>query len=373
MKTKNTILEKIILTVSLVSLLSSCGAKKDIHTQIVEKKKEIATLQAELKKLEAQDTTQKVVAKTKVEIMTTAVDGFASYFEVNGVTTSNQNIQLAPESNGIIKSIKVKEGQQVSAGTLLAVLDTDILQKNVAELKNQLSLAKDLLVKQENLRKQDIGTEVQFLEAKNRKEGLEKSIESLQAQINKAYVKSPISGKIDKIFPNQGEMASPMQPMFRIVSLNEVYVEAQVSETYLGKIKMGDDVDLLFPSLSKEFVKAKISYVGSFINPGNRTLSIHAKPIKSNKNYIPNLLATVKIKDLEAKGVIAVPSKVVQNDGLHDYLFVVNDNNIALRKNVKLGANYKGKVMIMEGLLAGEKVVTKGQTLIVDSTIVTLD
>ena len=108
MKTKNNLIEKIILTVSLLGLLSSCGADKDIHTQIIEKKKEIATLQSELKKLEAQDTTTKIIPKTKVEIMTVSVDGFASYFEVNGVTTSNQNIQLAPETSGIIKSLKVK-------------------------------------------------------------------------------------------------------------------------------------------------------------------------------------------------------------------------------------------------------------------------
>lgn len=359
--------------IGLLALAVVSCTEPSIQEQIAEKKSEISALQTELKELESKDTTVKKTNYPMVKTQEINKQDFKSFIEVHGVVNTNENINVVAEATGVIRSIKVKDGQYVKKGTLLAVLDTDILNKNIDELETQLNLASELFDKQEALRKQDIGTEVQFLEAKNRKESLERSIESLKAQQRKAYITAPISGEIDKVFPNVGEMAGPSQPMFRIVNLSKVYLEAEISEAYLGKIEKNKSVEIMFPSLGKDWVEGTVTYVGNYINPGNRTFTIHVSPKKSSKSYLPNLLGVVKLKEFEIKDALVVPDKVIQDDGNSSYVFTVDANNIAHKKDIKTGPSYKGSVIVQEGLTSGENLVVKGQTLIVDSSRVTFN
>lgn len=359
--------------IGLLALAVVSCQETSIHDQIVDKKAELSKIQVELQELEAQDTTVKKTNYPMVNTQEITKQDFKSFIEVHGVVNTDENITVVAEATGVIKAIKVKEGQYVKKGTLLAILDTDILNKNIEEIETQLELASDLFEKQEALRKQDIGTEVQYLEAKNRKQSLERSIESIKAQQRKAYITAPISGEVDNIFPNVGEMAGPSQPMFRIVNLSKVYLEAEISEAYLGKIQKNKSVEIMFPSIGKEWVEGTVTYVGNYINPGNRTFSIRVSPKKSSKNFLPNLLGIVKLQEFELKDAIVVPDKVIQDDGNSSYVFTVDTNNIVHKKNIKTGPSYKGSVLVEEGLTAGEDLVIKGQTLVVDSSRVTLN
>lgn len=359
--------------IGLLALAAVSCTEPSIHDQIVEKKAELSKIQTELKELESKDTTVKKTNYPMVKTQEVTKQDFKSFIEVHGVVNTDENITVVAEANGVIRSIKVKDGQYVKKGTLLAVLDTDILNKSIEEQETQLQLASDLFEKQEALRKQDIGTEVQYLEAKNRKESLERAIESLKAQQRKAYITAPISGEIDKIFPNVGEMAGPTQPMFRIVNLSKVYLEAEISEAYLGKIQKNKTVEILFPSIGEQWVEGKVTYVGNYINPGNRTFTIHVSPNKANKSYLPNLLGIIKLQEFEVKDAIVVPDKVIQDDGNTSYVFTIDSEKLAHKKKIKTGASYKGSVLVKQGLTAGENLVIKGQTLIVDSSRVTLN
>ncbi len=359
--------------IGLLALAVVSCQETSIHDQIVDKKAELSKIQVELQELEAQDTTVKKTNYPMVNTQEITKQDFKSFIEVHGVVNTDENITVVAEASGVIKSIKVKEGQYVKKGTLLAILDTDILNKSIEEIETQLELASELFKKQDALRKQDIGTEVQYLEAENRKQSLERNIESLKAQQRKAYITAPISGEVDNIFPNVGEMAGPSQPMFRIVNLSKVYLEAEISEAYLGKIQKNKSVEIMFPSIGKEWVEGTVTYVGNYINPGNRTFSIRVSPKKSSKNFLPNLLGIVKLQEFELKDAIVVPDKVIQDDGNSSYVFTVDTNNIVHKKNIKTGPSYKGSVLVEEGLTAGEDLVIKGQTLVVDSSRVTLN
>lgn len=367
-------------TLALVTLmLTSCGGGdqtpqeqlKDKKTALKELKIEVAKLKEDITRLEdllPDSMVVKDIMTIPVSVEKVQIENFESFFEVHGVVATNQNIMVNPEMSGLIKQIKVREGQQVKKGQVLAVLDTELINRQIKELEKSLEFATQVFQKQDNLQKKNVGTEIQFLEAKNRKESIEKTLESVRAQVNKAFVKAPISGTIDVIFPNTGELAGPQTPLVRMINISDVFVKADIPEAHLGKMKVGDKVSVTLSSID-ETVKGKITYVGNYINDMNRTFLVHIDIPNPNKTYLPNLLSVVKIRNVYEKDVITIPSKVLQDDGTQSYVFTVEDG-ITHKKRLLLGASYNGKVVVKEGLTIKDQIVVKGQTTVVEGSAV---
>jgi membrane fusion protein, multidrug efflux system len=288
---------------------------------------------------------------------------FEHFIEIHGVVESEKNAVINAETSGIIKSIRVNKGQKVEKGQVLVVLDADLIQKNIEEVETAYELANTLFQRQEKLWKQNIGSEIQYLEAKNRKQSLEQKLTTLRAQRDMAIVKAPFSGIVDEIFPKEGEMASPMAPLLRIINGEKFYVTADVPEGYLNSIKTGNEVHAKFPSINKE-IRSKIDRVGQFINPSNRTFKIQINLDNSAGELRPNLLSVMMVKTFESDSAIVVPSGAIQQDASGvEYVFVVQRNSpatFAKRVNVKTGRSAKGATMIESGLNGTEELIIEG-------------
>lgn len=361
--------------------LASCGggnASTDTSLegkkkQLEEYKKQYADLKAKIDALESElrgkeEIASKVNLKL-IEALPVAQKDFAHFIEVQGNVESDKNVSVAPEMNGIILRINVERGQTVSQGQVIAEIDAEPIRKNIAELETRLDLAKTTFERQENLWKQQIGSEMQYLQAKNTKEALERSLEGLKAQLKKAYVKSPISGVVDELFMKQGEMANPAMPLARVVNLSEVQIKADVSEAYVPNVRKGDEVIVSFPSLQKE-IPVKISNVGQFIEPANRTFKVEMKLANKDGFLKPNTLAVVKIKDFGQKNAIVIPTFLIQQstDG-QEFVFVVRQNdkkNTVAKVLIKTGKSYGGETLVTEGLQVGDILVSKGYNEVTD-------
>ncbi len=316
-----------------------------------------------------EDTTiekKKVVEKKEKPQAVTSIkvkkQDFVKTVEVHGFVESGNNITVVPEINGIIRSINVREGQAVTRGTVLARLDTEILYKNKEELKTQLELAEEIFKKQKSLYDSKVGSEVQYLQAKTNKESLEQRIRTIDSQIGKAIVRAPISGRVDKIFPKQGEMASVQMPLARIINTNSgAYVECDVSEAYYRKVQKGDSVQITFPTFGDEKLKTVISYKSNFIDNSNRTFKIQANLDTKNKDYPANLFAIVELILEKKEGQVIVPTDIVQRSGNVSFVYKVGGKNgsRAIKQPVKLALSYDNQSVISEGLNEGDEVITK--------------
>ena len=245
-------------------------------------------------------------------------------------------------------------------------LDDELVQDNIAKIETQLSLAKTTYERQKRLWEQKIGSEMQYLQAKTQYESLLKNIKSLQTQASKLKVTAPFSGIVDEIFPKKGELASPQMPVIRLVNLDRVYIEADVTETYLPYIRKGSETLVHFPSIGKE-LQTRISQVGNVINPENRSFRVKIR--LNNKDHLikPNLLADVRILDFAKKGII-IPSKLIQKDNEgNDYVFVLDEQATpqkALKRIVKAENEYQNQTLITEGLQQDDKIIDKGASIV---------
>lgn len=297
---------------------------------------------------------------------------FEHFVQVRGNVASNTNVTLAAESSGTVSSVKVREGQYVQKGATLIVLGANILRNSIAEIKKSLELAETLYEKQKTLWEDNIGTEVQFLQAKNRVESLKARLATTQAQLSLSITTAPFSGRIDKVFVNGGEQIFPGAPLLRMVGEADMYLEADLSESYIGSFKRGDEVIVSFPSLDKE-TSTNIDAVGEVINPLNRTITVEID-LPKVEGLKPNMLAIVRLKDFGADDAVMVPTNLIQTDRNGDFVFVLgtdeNSQPVAKKVRVKRGRNYQGMTMVLEGLSGDEMLVDEGFREVVDGAFV---
>ena len=369
----NTPMKNILLLITTTLVLSCNTSVKESQslTELKTKKaaliKKIDRFSTELKDIESTiselDTLKKLMTVTSIKA---EVKDFNHYIEVQGTVKADQTIELHAEMGGTVTAILVKEGQNVSKGQLLATLDSDVIDNSVLQLETQLALATTTFERQTRLWEQNIGSEIQYLQAKAQKEGLENNMKSLKAQARKMKITAPFSGIIDQIFAKTGELTSPQMPFLRLVNLNNVYVESEVTETYLRSIKKGTDVLLNFSSIGIS-IEASISQVGNFINPNNRSFKTRIDLENSNNELKANLLADIKINDFKANGIV-VPSRLVQKDSNNQtfvYTIEPNESNHKVVKTyVTEAMNYANQSYISEGLVSNSVLVDKGARLV---------
>ena len=359
----------------IVIALASCqkddlAAKK---TLLAKKSSQLTDLQVEIEQLETDimelDSTFKDGAGAiLVSMIEVAPTHFEHKIEIRGQVASRKNVTVSAETMGRVLAVNVKEGATVRAGQTLLRLDAEILENNIAELETSLDLATTVYEKQARLWDKQIGTEVQYLQAKNSKESLERRLATARSQRNQAYVKAPFSGVVDLVNIKQGEMATAGMPLIRIVNMGEMHIVADVPERYLTGVKAGDSVDVFFSSLDREMA-SKVTAVGQVINPLNRTFTVEVDLPSNDRDYKPNMIAVLKVKDYESPQALIVPSGIIQKDNIGDYLYKVtnNENTMEAHKvHITLGKTYGGTTEIIEGLASGDKLVNEGYREVTD-------
>ena len=221
--------------------------------------------------------------------------------------------------------------------------------------------------------KQNIGSEVQYLQAKNNKERLEKTLSTLQHQLSKANVSAPISGYVDMILTKEGEVCGPGAPIVKIINTKQVKVVADIPETYLGVVKKGDKVGISFPALNIE-KEAKVSMLGRTIDASNRTFKVEVDLNNPDGKLKPNLLAMMKVNDLTVEDVIIIPIELVQQEvSGKDYVFVVNasDNKKTSKKvYIETGESARGEIVVISGLNGDESIITQGARGLADGELI---
>ena len=354
--------------------LSTAIQKRDsIQTQIDSLKGEVRILDNTIADIDPEQ--KKYHREIFVSTERIAPEKFEHYFQAHGIIAAENNILITPEIPGTIKYIRTKEGENVKAGQVLMSMDTEVIDGSINEAKTALDLAKDIYERQEKLWEQKIGSEIQLLEAKNRKEALEQRLKTLMAQREKSNITAPSARTIDEILPRIGEMVSPAMPVLRMVNLSNVYIKSDISENYLKSIQKNDPVEIEFPSLETT-TKAKINQVGNYINPENRTFKIRIDIENNLKLYKPNLLAIISIRDFEKDSAITVPSEYIMADAnAKQYVFIVAEENKTTRARktyIESGPSHNGKTLIIEGLNGDELLITEGARSVTDKEIVTI-
>jgi membrane fusion protein (multidrug efflux system) len=359
---KNNIIKISSIAFLTISLLASCGGKenKEGKANLADLKKQQKELQDQISKIESTSKPKDSIRKVTVGITSMRPTVFNNYIDVQGKIDLDEVVNAIPEYPGIISSIRVKPGQYVHKGQVVATLRSETLDKGVAELDQQISFAKTLYDKQKRLWDQEIGTEVQLLSAKNNYESMLKKKQTTLTQKSSYNVYSPISGVVDKIDATIGQsFASPINPpVIRIINNSKLKVLADIPENYSSVVRSGSQCLLVFTDINDSIV-THVNYVEKVINPTSRTYAAYI-PLPSNSKFQPNMTARVKIATYQNSNAFVLPFSVVQKTDAGNFVYVVDAQNKAKLVPVTLGNSYQNQVEILDGLGLGQQVITTG-------------
>lgn len=349
----------IFLSVLTSILLVSCGEKtknlEELKQKQAELKTELATVAAEISKLEG-DSANKFVL---VDAAPVTPQIFKTYINVQGRVDADENVSLSSEMPGTITKINVKAGDEVHKGEVLAETDARAIQQSLSDLQTNADLVNNLYEKQKSLWDQKIGTEVQFLQAKTQKESLEKKIGTLNEQLRMSKIISPIDGTVDAVDIKLGQLTAPGMPAIRVINFSNLKVKADLAESYASKVHKGDEVIIKFPD-SNDTITSKISYSARAISALNRTFGVEII-LDNKKDYHPNQIAILNINDYRSeKPVMAVALNYIQKDLKGQPFVIVADGEKAAKRNVTLGKEYNGVVEIKSGLSETDLLITSG-------------
>ncbi|MGA0303364.1 MAG: efflux RND transporter periplasmic adaptor subunit [Schleiferiaceae bacterium] len=362
---------KKVLLIAPLAFMAACSqpaVEGDLQTLTAQRdsiKTVVDGLNAQITDLDAAiaalDTTASYDAVTAFEVNP---DLFYHYFEVFGTVEADKSINLFPLNSGKVERIHVKAGQKVSQGQLLVSLDTDLMESSLKELETALALAQTVFNKQQKLWiDEQIGSEIQYLQAKNNYDGLVQKLQTLKEQMAMSEVRAPFAGTIDEVFAKVGELAAPQMPAVRLVNTSGVYVKADVPETYANRVKVGTAANVAFTSMDFE-VAAEVLQVGQFIQEGNRTFSINVSLPADPGTVKPNQMVHVALQDYRNDAALAVPSSLIQQDVEgNDFVFVLEHKGSyseVAKVFVEAGLSYEGRTEIKSGIEAGAQLVDKG-------------
>jgi RND family efflux transporter MFP subunit len=369
-------MKKVILIFGSILFLVACSTKdSDKKAKLDQLKKEHDKLALEIVKLEKELYPQGSASATTVNVQAIRKAPFEHYIEVQGRIDGNENIGVSPRSPGVVTRILVKEGDFVKKGQILAELDAEVLKQTRKELQAQIEYATDLYNRQKALWDQKIGSEVQYLSAKNAKESLENKINTLDDQILMSNITAPIDGTIEEIPIKVGQMASSASPLpaFRIVNFSRAKALADVGEAYSAKVKTGDPVRIYLPDVKVEQDQS-ITFSSKYINPTNRTFQVEIDLPPSNIMYRANMIAILKIKDYSNPSTIAIPQNYIQtsrDEG--QFVFVASEENgkkVARKRTVIPFISYNGLTEVVTGLNEGDLIITAGFKDLYDGQVI---
>jgi RND family efflux transporter MFP subunit len=310
------------------------------------------------KKKDAKADSTAVRKAVPVTVMEVQSAPFTAFIEIQSQIVGDENVNALPQAPGAVKSINVHVGQKVGKGQLLASIDAAAIDQQIKALEPNITLAKTVYEKQQKLWEQQIGTEVQLLQAKANYESAVAQKSALVAQRNMYRIVSPINGTVDQINLKVGDLAGGMNPNgIKVVDLDKMKAEAKLGENYLGKVKAGDRVIIVLPDVH-DSIETKVSYVAQSVDPVSRAFTVEVK-LGNNKKLRPNMSCQMKIANYKNDNAITVPVSVIQKTGEGELVYVAEGNK-AKAVMVSTGNNSNGLVEILSGLEAGQKVIVEG-------------
>lgn len=348
-----------------IILLASCGGggQKDPAAQLADLKNQKTQLDTQIAELEKQVNANNPPTKKVRTVGLSEIDiaPFRHYIDLQGKVDADESVMATAKMPGSLKRVLVKNGDNVRKGQLIAEVDDAVMLKSLAELEGQLVTATDIYNRQKGLWDQKIGTEVAFIQAKNTKESVERSISTIKEQWSMTKIYAPQSGTVDMVMLKQGQAIAPGMPLCNILNLSNLKIKGEVTEAYAAKVRKGDQVQVYFPDMNKE-ITTRITYVSKSISPMTRTFVVEcALP---GTGYSANQVAVMKIVDYQNAKAVSIPVNLIQSANDGDFVLVAEKTNdkqaVAKKVVVKQGQNYNGQVEILSGLKKGDWVISTG-------------
>lgn len=293
----------------------------------------------------------------------------------SGKLESSRESNLSFKIPGIIKSIKVREGQFVRKGELLASLDLSEIKANLTKAENGFEKAKRDYERANNLYNDKVATLEQLQNAKTALEVAESDLNIAKFNYEYAVIKAPVDGKILKKFVEENELINSGYPVFTFGSGGGNWkMKVGVADVDVIKISKNDSAIVMFDAFPGKEFKANVSSVGQGAEPRTGTYEIELIIESSKNNFVSGFIGKAEIYPRKKTEYILTPVNAVVEANLNSgFVFIPTDNNRVKKQKVSIKGFYKNMVAVSSGLTEGEKIVTTGAEYLTEQSVISIN
>jgi membrane fusion protein (multidrug efflux system) len=294
-----------------------------------------------------------------VEVAKVTMVNFSDEANAVGSLKSSESVVLRPETAGRIAAISFKDGSVVSRGTVLLSLDASIQEAELQQAKANLALAKSSnqrnleLLEKKFLSPQALDNSSATLKVQ------EAAVQLAEAKVAKMRIKAPFNGMLGLRNVSVGDYVKEGQDLVNIEDISTLRVDFKLPETYLGRLNKGQALEVTTDALAGERFQAVLDAIDPLVEQNGRSISARARLNNADGKLRPGMFVRARLFFGERQNVLMVPEQAIV-PGAQAMVFKVVDGK-ALTAKVKLGVRRAAQVEVLEGLVAGDVVVTAGQ------------
>lgn len=307
------------------------------------------------------------IAAIPVEVSHVGTGNIAAYFSGTATLEAEGDASVVAKVGGVVKQILVEEGGYVKTGQVLAKLDDEKLAVQLAQAEANLKkLESDFRRNEELFNRKLVSAEV-YQRAKFEYESQKAAYEMAKLDHDYASIRAPISGVVAQRMIKVGNMVLPNTPTFRITDFDPLLAVLHVPEREMSKLRVGQPASLTVDAVSNAEFTGRIARVSPVVDPNTGTIKVTVEVRDPSRQLKAGMFGRVNIVHDVHTNTLLVPKGAVVAEDAESAVFVVQDS-VAYRKLVKTGYVNGANIEVLEGLKAGEKIVTTGQGSLKDSS-----
>lgn len=279
-----------------------------------------------------------------------------------GSVAANEQIEVRPESDGFVESIRFAEGEDVAKGALLVTLDETRLQAALEEAEAALQLSRQTYDRSRELLGSRLISNQEFDQAASRLAADEAAVAGRRRAVEEARIRAPFAGVVGARQVSPGQLVTRATPLTWLVDLDPVKVEFNVPERYVGRVRVGQPVEIRVAAWRERRFRGEVFFVAPFVEPATRTVLVKAEVPNPERHLKPGMFANLSLTLEVRERAVVIPEAALSQilDGDRATVMVVGaDDTVAVRP-VQVGIRMPARVEILEGLKEGERVVVEG-------------
>jgi membrane fusion protein (multidrug efflux system) len=302
-----------------------------------------------------------------VSATTVQSSDWQSQLKAFGQLRAAQGADLSAEISGIVDSIDFTSGQNVSAGTVLLRLRPNDDDAKLAALRASAELAAANLARD----RQQFELKAISRATLDQDEASEKNaraqVAAQQALMAEKVIRAPFSGQIGIRMVDRGQYLTAGTPITNLQALDPIYLDFTVPQQQIGRVKPGQTVEVSIDGFPDKTFKARVQAVDSRVDAASRMVSVRADIGNADHALLPGMFAIARLGVGVPTKVLSIPLTAISFSPHGDYVYVLTpkagsaDKKTATMRALRIGEQKGDRAIVLDGLTAGEMVVTAGQ------------
>ncbi|MBK8503796.1 MAG: efflux RND transporter periplasmic adaptor subunit [Saprospiraceae bacterium] len=349
---------RISITILIIGGLTAwAGLKLTSNKKVIDEKAEIKA---------------EVITEIPVRIALVEMLEIDNSLKLTGAFEARKELNIIAEAQGRLTSLGIDEGSQVQKGQIVAEIDDTGVQSQLATAKASMDKAKKDVERYERLVKAGAVSQLQLEDVKLNLQNMETNVTAVEQQLKYTTVKSPMTGIVKKVKVEEGSFATPGAVIATVVDISSLKMVVKVPETDIMKVRRGQPVEIQTEVYPDKVFKGSVSLISVQADEGRKYDVEVELPNDKNFQLKAGMYGAVKITPSTTKKeeALFVPRNAVLGSVKEAQVFVLMEDKSVKLKPVRVGESSGEKVLILDGLSLGEKVVTTGQINLSDGRMV---